>query len=164
MSVVKVTRDSISVVCLCGAQTEYSYDDVIVSPVAVQFPLCQVCKKNISGVIANPYSASWENEPEEVIKRQVIGQIVHKFALENDKSTKKYGTKESILRQVSVNGNHNAVPENVEVFEAEPPKHEKFAVEHFKKTGKPFIKVKEKPVSSVPKESKVLEVLSGKKE
>jgi hypothetical protein len=164
MCVIKVTKDSIVNVCQCGATTEYGFADVTVTPVAAQFPICSVCKKYISGVFANPYSDQWETLGDDAIRRQVIGQIVHKLAVEH-KDSKTDGTeKEHIKNMCEENGRYFAVPDDFDSFEAEPSPQFIFAMENFKKTKKPYITEKEKRIPSAPKDSKVFKVLSGKKE
>jgi len=138
MSVVEATKQCIKSVCPCGALSKIEYSEVLVARASVQFPVCEECKKRVNGVLANPYDDSWANLSREEVRRQVIGQVVHKWALESGVAKlKKEDSVEDLMQVAALEGRHEFVSDDKEIYTAEiqPTKKERRRI--YLETGKP---------------------------
>lgn len=84
MSLLKVTPEYAVNVCICGAENTVQISDVSIIRDSVILPQCPLCKDCVSCYPALPYEDSWEELGEESVKRYVMGQHLHFFALRNE--------------------------------------------------------------------------------
>ena len=164
MSILKVNRTHMTVVCVCGAATTYTYNQLSVTEAGVHFPLCNVCNKFINVAPVSAYQASWDALSEEEVMRYVVNQVAHKWALGSELcSISELDDRETLVNKAIAAGHHDLVNENLDEYVAQPVVGKLEAIKQYSKTKKPYLKPYEdtRPTNT-PRLNAIKDLIGGK--
>jgi len=152
MSLLKVSPDELVYVCACGAENNIPMSKVVLIGDAVSLPMCEECNDCASSIIPPHYSDGWEELDDMTIKRQVMAQYAHYFAVKSGQSKVRQDyrdgkwedveSKESIFQRISEQGRYDFVDAAITKLEADVHPLKRKVWKNFKETGKPTPKVK----------------------
>lgn len=146
MSITKVTKQSVTFVCTCGAYTEYTYTDLEVTDGAVVFPKCNVCNVYSASAICAPYDRSWTALTDDQIMQKVVNQVAHKWATEHPDTRKpKEMSRADFLEFCKQQELHLLVDDSISTYRATPVQGKLKAIEEFERTGKPVVQPQDVP-------------------